>query len=256
MTVLRTTPRLTTVFGAIMLFSGCAEGARTVDGECKDMFGAEVCTWGTIAGDDVVEFGATVPLASIEGAPADAEMVFPPMSVAVVRLPEEVREVTGFDHLGINWEAHGHPPGLFMTPHFDFHFYTMSPTEIAAIDCSNLEKPASLPNAYALPDLEIPGMGTLVGICIPAMGMHSMREDELDKTDLFGASMLVGYYDQSPMSLEPMISRAKLQEHQSFVMDVPTVPDVGEVTAWPTGFEAVYDEAAEAYRFVFRTARE
>ncbi len=69
--------------------------------------------------------GATVPLASIEGAPADADMVFPPVLVAVVRLPEEVREVTGFDHLGINWEAHGHPPALFMAPQFDFHFYTM-----------------------------------------------------------------------------------------------------------------------------------
>lgn len=256
MTVFRTTLRLTAVFGPIVLLSGCAEGARTVDGECEDVFGAEVCTWGTISGDDVVEFGATVAIASIDAAPADAELAFPPVLVAAVRLPEEVREATGFDHLGINWEAHGHPPALFMTPHFDFHFYAMSPTEIAAVDCSNLEKPTSLPNGYALPDLEIPDVGTLVGICVPAMGMHSMREDELDKTDLFGASMLVGYYDQSVMSLEPMISRAKLQEHESFVMDVPAVPDAGEVTAWPTGFEAVYDDSAEAYRFVFRTARE
>ena len=83
-----------------------------------------------------------------------------------------------------------------------------------------------------------------------------MREDELEKTALFGASMLVGYYDQSLMSLEPMIARAKLQEHQSFVMEVPAVPDVGEVTAWPTGFEAVYDEAVEAHRFVFKTVEE
>ena len=34
-------------------------------------------------------------------------MVFPPPLIAAVRLPAEVREATGFDHLGINWEASG-----------------------------------------------------------------------------------------------------------------------------------------------------
>jgi hypothetical protein len=256
MTILPTLLNRAAIVSLIATVSGCAEGPRTVDGECKDMFGADVCTWGTVSGDEVVEFGATIPLAAIEGAPADAEMVFPPLLVAAVRLPAEVREATGFDHLGINWEAQGHPPALFMTPHFDFHFYTVSPAEIAAVDCSNLEKPASLPNGYALPDLDIPGLGTLVGICVPAMGMHSMPEAEVDDTDLFGASMLVGYYEQSLISVEPMISRAKLEEVQSFVMDVPAVPNAGAVTSWPTGFEAVYDESAEAYRFVFRTTGE
>ncbi len=256
MTLLNPSLNRAAIIGLIVVASGCSERPRMVEGECQDMFGADVCTWGTISGDEVVEFGATIPLAAIEGAPADAEFAFPPVLVAAVRLPAEVREATGVDHLGINWEAHGHPPALFMTPHFDFHFFTLSPAEIAAVDCSDLEKPASLPSGYTLPDMEIPDLGTLVGLCVPAMGMHAMLEAELDDTDLFGASMIVGYYQQSLISVEPMISQAKLEARQSFVMDVPAVPDAGVVTAWPTGFEAVYDESAEAYRFVFRTTRE
>lgn len=254
MTILHRLLSRAAIFGLIVTVSGCAEGLRTVDGECQDMFGADVCTWGTLSGDEVVEFGATIPLAAIEGAPAEAELVWPPvMAAAAVRFPEEVRQATGFDHLGINWEPHGHPPALFMTPHFDFHFYSLTPAEIAAVDCSNVEKPASLPSGYALPDIEIPDLGTLVGICVPAMGMHAMPETEIDDTELFGASMLVGYYQQSLISVEPMISQAKLEARQSFEMEVPAVPSTGPVTAWPTGFEAVYDESAEAYRFVFRT---
>ena len=56
---------------------------------------------------------------------------------------------TGFDHLSVNWEAHGHPPALFLTPHFDFHFYTVAPDRVAAIDCADLRKPAQLPTQYS-----------------------------------------------------------------------------------------------------------
>ncbi len=242
------------LIGATLGLAGCAEPVRTIDGECKDVFGANVCTWGTLTGDAVVEFGATVPIASIEGAPADAPMAFPPPLIAAVRFPPEIRAATGFDHLGINWEAHGHPPETWLTPHFDFHFYSVSPSEIAAVDCTTLDKPASLPGGYTLPDMDIEGLGMLVGLCVPGMGMHAAPEDELDDTEIFEATMIVGYYDESLISVEPMITRAKLEQQQDFALAVPEVPDAGAVTVWPTGFEATWDEGAQAYRFVFRTA--
>ena len=149
-------------------------------------------------------------------------MVFPPPFAAVVPLPAEVKEATGFDHLAVNWEHGGHHPALFMTPHFDFHFYTISPDQAAAITCEDLSKPAALADRYALPDLTIPGLGELVGACVPTMGMHSMPADELEETDLFGATMIVGYYAGEIIFLEPMIARAKLLEAQGFPMTVPT----------------------------------
>lgn len=242
----------------IVVLAGCARESapapRTALGECGDVFGGQVCTWGTVAGTDVVEFGATIPMATINGAPAEGEMVWPPQPIAVLRLPDEVRTATGFDHLSMNWEPHGHPPALFLTPHFDFHFFSQTPEAIAAIDCADLEKPAAAPAGYVLPDIDIPGMGTLIGLCVPLMGMHAMRTDQLEETDLFGGTMIVGYYDEALISVEPMISQAMLRQARSFTLDVPQVPDAGVVTEWPGGFQAVFDEATQAYRFVFRTA--
>jgi len=228
---------------------------RMVQGDCSTVYGGEVCTWGKMSGSDVAEFGATIPLSTIENAPLEGEMTFPPVALARIPLPPEVARATGVDHLGVNWEMHGHPPGTFLTPHFDFHFYTASGQEIEAIDCSDTSKPASLPADYVLPDLEIPGMGTLVGVCVPQMGMHAIRAEEVNASELFGASLIVGYYGGQVVFVEPMIARDKLLGRESFQLDVPAVNDAGDSVSWPTGFAAVYDEEAQSYQFVFSVPR-
>jgi len=245
---------LTSVAAAALTVSLAAfasHAEHTVHGECQSVYDGDVCTWGTMAGDRIVDFGATVPLATVENAPAEAPMVFPPQFVGVVALPAEIAAATGFNHVGVNWEPHGHPPALFLTPHFDFHFYTIAPEQVAQIDCVDVRKPTNVPATYTLPDEEIPGLGTLVGLCVPNMGMHAMLRTEIDDTVPFGASMILGYYQQKFIFLEPMISQAKLREQRSFAMEVPAVANPGAHVKWPTRFEATYDEAAHAYRFRF-----
>ena len=241
-----------TVGLVIVGLAACGGGEQVVEGDCQTVFESDLCTWGTMTGGNVTAFGATVPVAFVENAPVDGEMVFPPPFVAVVALPEEVQAATGFDHLGVNWELFGHPPETWLTPHFDFHFYTITPGSVQAIDCSNLNKPAELPAEYALPDLEIPEMGlTLVGACVPTMGMHSAKVSEVAVTDPFETSMLVGYYEEDLIFLEPMIAKAKLLLEESFPMQVPAVPNAAANVKWPTTFEAVYDAESRSYRFVF-----
>ncbi len=92
--------------------NGCGGSVETIDGECGSLYDGEVCTWATLSGDEVVEFGATVPVRAIESAPLDLEMVWPPQPIAIIPLPEEVTQAIGFNHLMINWEHHGHPPAL------------------------------------------------------------------------------------------------------------------------------------------------
>ncbi|GMQ82536.1 MAG: DUF5602 domain-containing protein [Rhodothermia bacterium] len=222
-----------------------------VEGECLSVYGGELCTWGVTVGENVVEFGANIPLSAIQNAPLDDEMVFPPVTLARIPLPSKVSTGTGIDHLGINWEAHGHPPGPYLTPHFDFHFNTVSIEAIEAIDCADVSKPDVLPAGYVLPDIEAPGLGNLVGLCVPDMGMHAMSEVEMSAEDLFGASMIVGYYAQDVIFVEPMIARDKLLEEESFELDVPAVENPGENVVWPSSFEAVYDNESQSYRFTF-----
>ena len=255
----RISPRLALAPGLAVLLAGlvaCESETRLAEGECRDAYGSDVCTWAQFQGDELLEFGATIPLASIEGAPSEGEFVWPPPHVAKIRLPEEVKATAGFDHLMINWEVHGHPPALFLTPHFDFHFFTISLAEAEAIDCSDLTKPAELATGYALPDMEIPGVGELIGLCVPTMGMHSMLEAEMEQADPFDASMIVGYYRGELVFIEPMISRMALLQEEGFSVDIPAIANVPAQVSLPASFQADYDEANSQYRFVFGFASE
>jgi hypothetical protein len=224
---------------------------QVVQGECRPVNGDDVCVWGETSGNALVAFGATVPLRSVEDAPDDAPMVWPPVSLAEIPLPEAVSSATGFKLLTVYWEPHGHPPGPYLVPHFDFHFNTISADELSAIDCADSTKPALLPTAYELPDMNIPELGTLIGLCVPQMGMHALLGAELHGTTLFQKTMIVGYYHGRPIFVEPMITRATLLERRSFSMDMPEVPDRPASVRYPTTFRADYDSTAQAYKFVF-----
>lgn len=246
------------VAGLVVALYGCASQTSTseVAGECQEAFGADVCTWATMEGDAVVEMGATIPLASIEGAADDAPFTWPPTLGAAVDMPETAFQQNGVSHLTMFWESMGHPPAAFAVPHFDFHFYLISSDERLAIDCSRLTKPSELPEGYSLPDQQLPpelveitGVETLVGVCVPEMGMHSLVTAEIESPDPFDGTMVIGYYEGEPIFVEPMISRSFLLERRSFDLTVPAVP--GLEGKQPTKFRADYDEEQDAYQFTF-----
>ena len=244
----------TGAMSAIVLLAGCAAapGTRTVEGECADAYGANVCSWATL--DDaggVIEFGATVGLATAEGAPHDMEMAWPPVASAIVRMPAELIAATGIDHLTVYWEPHGHPPGAYLTPHFDFHFYNLSIGAREAIDCADLTKPAAIPADYGLVDIEIPDLGMLVGLCVPEMGMHALLASELESDEIFDGTMVIGYYQGAPIFFEPMIARDLLVRRQSFELPMPVVSGLPEGVRYPQRFRAEYDAETDAYRFIF-----
>lgn len=227
-----------------------------VKGACAEVFGAQVCTSATMQGDQVVDVRATIPLASIENAPNEMPEAWPPVAAARLASPASALGRSGIHELTMYWEAHGHPPGPYLTPHFDFHFYLESPAAVAAIDCKDLSKPAAMPAGYTLPDVDLPpemaqvvGTPTLVGLCVPQMGMHALPTAELESGKLFTGDMLVGYYAGRPIFLEPMLTKALLMKKASFSYPIPTVP--GLTGPHPTAFRADWDAKAQAYHFVW-----
>ena len=237
--------------GLLLFALGACGGRQAIPGECGSVHGAEICVWGESSGGEIVSFGATVPISAIEDAPAEAAMAWPPVANAVLELPEAVRNETGFHLLTVFWEAHGHPPGPYLTPHFDFHFYSITGEELQAIDCVDVSKPAAIPAGYTLPDVNIPEIGDLPGLCVPAMGMHSLPTEEMESQSPFEKTLVVGYYGGQSIFMEPMLTQASLLERQSFSLEVPTVPGQPSGVRYPTSFQAEYDEYAQAYRFVF-----
>ena len=242
---------------AAAALSACAKDTPivTVNGECADVFRAQVCTWARTQGDSVLDVGAVVPIASIENSPADAAMVWPPAAAASLALPASVQQKTGLTQLTMYWEGMGHPPGPYLTPHYDFHFYTVAPQERTAMDCADLTKPSALPAAYSLPDVQLPppmakmtGVGTLVGLCVPQMGMHAVPAAALADTNAIRGTMVIGYYKGKTIFVEPMLSRAMLLEKKGFDLPMPTIP--GMTGNYPHAFRAEYSEQLKAYRFV------
>lgn len=224
---------------------------RIVQGACQPAFGGEVCAWDRMSDTTLTAFGATVPMRAIDSAPAEAPMVWPPVAAATIPLSQAARSATGFDNITMYWEAHGHPPAPYLVPHFDFHFNTISNADIQAIDCADSTKPAQLPAGYELPDVAIPDMGTLIGLCVPSMGMHALPASELSSTTPFEKTMIVGYYAAHPIFVEPMITRSTLDARQNFTLAIPAVPDGPANVRYPTTFTAEYDSTAQAYHFVF-----
>ena len=258
------TQRLVLLLTGLALSGACADAPpaeeasddtpaalQVVEGSCGDVYGSSVCTWAKVDGDRIVEIGANVPLAVAHNAPPDQEMSWPPLVAALVAMPEIVQQQLGVHDLKIYWEAHGHPPGPYLVPHFDFHFYTAPAAEIEAIDCASTTKPADVPAGYALPDIEIPEVGTLIGLCVPHMGMHALLETEMASSEAFTGTMVVGYYEGVPIHFEPMITKDLLLAEETFPLDMPTIPGLPAGVTVPTHFEAVYDESEAMYRFVF-----
>ena len=225
-----------------------------ISGECETAFGGQLCSWARAQGSNVIDVGVTVPITAIEGTPANHEMAWPPVANAALNVPQA--SVTGLTEFTFFWEPMGHPPKPMETPHFDFHFYLIPPAEREAITCNELDKPAQLPAGYELPDEKLPddvakaiGVSTLVGVCIPKMGMHALQTSELTATEPMRGTMVVGYYKQKPIFIEPMISKTMLLEKRSFELPIPQIP--GFNGTHPTVFRADYDAVANAYRFTF-----
>lgn len=176
-------------------------------------------------------------------------MVWPPVAAVEVRLTDAVRSATGFDNLTLYWEPQSHPPGPFFAPHFDFHFNTATAADLRVIDCADSTKPATPPAGYELPDVTVPQIGTLTGLCVAGMGMHAMPSSQMSGATPFQQAMIVGYYHGQPIFVEPMVARATLLERRGFELEVPAVANRPAGARYPTRFRAQYDSTAQAYRF-------
>ena len=134
-------------------------------------------------------------------------------------LHQKAKELTPYDHICINWNAHGHEPaGLYDIPHFDFHFYRMSLTEQIAIPPYNLAPTLfdNDPPAGYMPDLYFHGPGG-----VPKMGAHWI---DLLTPELYGQpftyTFIYGSYNGKVTFNEPMITMATIQGGNTIHKDI------------------------------------
>jgi hypothetical protein len=90
---------------------------------------------------------------------------------------------------------------------------------------------------------------TMIGLCVPKMGMHAVPTADIERKEPITASMVVGYIIGKPIFVEPMISKATLMKKASFDLPMSAIP--GQTGGQPSNFHAEYDAQKQEYRLIF-----
>ena len=164
----------------------------------------------------------------------------------VLQLPEG--NATPFRHVLVNWNPGGHePPGIYDTPHFDFHFYVIDDAERRAIDPADPEyqrkaerKPAAevIPQRYVMP----------APLAFARMGVHWVdpASPELNGKP-FTATFIYGSWDGKVIFGEPMITKAYLETKPQFSAELPA-PARDDAGYYPKRYSVRWDAATKEYR--------
>jgi hypothetical protein len=163
--------------------------------------------------------------------------------------------ITPFNHVGMGWNPNGHEPEMFYgKPHFDFHFYMMTPAAVAAIPpyevdslkFKNWPAPAYFPPAYFNP-----------GGGVPQMGAHWVDATSGEFNGLgFTQTFIYGSYDGKVTFYEPMITLEFLKNTGNFERGIPQPAKFQKSGYYPTKLKVVkHDGLTEIIldAFVYRT---
>lgn len=212
---------------ATLLFS-CKKNedkAGTFAGPDASLFQGKGKSWVILDGSgNVQQLGISIDDAALNSLPATGDE-----SEVTLALNPAAKAATPFDHIEVGWNPNGHEPaGIYDKPHFDFHFYMVSETEVeAAIDNAKLNAD---PAADYLPQNYVPGPP------VPQMGKHfiDVTSPELNG-QLFTQTFIYGTYDSKVTFYEPMITLSFLnQTATSFERTIPQPAKFSKAGNYPT----------------------
>ena len=195
------------------------------------------------------------------------------MYVYLLALP--ARGAAPYRFVAFDWNPNGHvPAGVYDTPHFDFHFWTASEEERAAIVPTNPDfarLAARLPVDAARPPFYVvaapPGTPP-EAVAVPEMGVHwaAMRSPELQPPGSpqhrpFTTTMLWGSWNGRFTFIEPMITRAYLMAKKKAtdpavrdeILPLSMPAQVGTAGYYPGAYRITWDAQAREYRIALTT---
>jgi hypothetical protein len=155
-------------------------------------------------------------------------------------LPKEAA-ATGFDHIGLDWNPHGHPPkGVYDKPHFDVHFYHSTQAELKKITATGTDltrcnkRPAAkyLPAGYIMPP----------DTAVAQMGAHAIDAGtpELNGQP-FTHTLVYGYYDGKVNFIEPMVTKEFLESKTNVTVAIKQPMVYQKRGYYPTSYSIRYD---------------
>lgn len=201
----------------------------------------------TATGGAPVELGIALTPGALQGLPAHAMM-----TETVLPLPAGA-SIAPYTHAVLNWNPMGHePPGIYDTPHFDFHFYALDRSIQAAITCAGDDHAVCL--APVDPSL-VPAdyVGGPEGV--PTMGWHWVdpRSPEFNGQP-FTSTYIYGYYGGRLTFVEPMVTRELLLSGRTFESSVRLPSRVSSAGYYPGGY-SVFVAGDGTHRVALRDLR-
>jgi hypothetical protein len=210
-------------------------------GDVALMGNGTVRSWVDIGPDGKPKaLGLTFNDAALENLPEQGQNGMEPEWI--IKVPKQAA-ATPFDHIAINWNPHGHEPkGIYDVPHFDFHFYMISPPERGQItlegnDLKVCQKPipkAELPKDYIYaPKTEIKYMGAHYA---------DLTSPEFNGKP-FTSTFIYGGYGGRLVFIEPMTTMATIQTHETLIQQVKLPAKVAKPGYYPQRYVIKYDPA-------------
>lgn len=166
-----------------------------------------------------------------------------------------------FEHVGFDWNPHGHePPGIYTLPHFDFHFHMLPESTVTSIPGG--------PATFSIPDDQMPagyirapaidtdGDGEPdTPAMVPNMGEHLVNPASPEfQGETFTHTHIYGAYDPDDDGtgrlhfMEPMITVDFFEEQNSEVRTSIGMPSTFEESGvYPTEYVVRYLPDQDGY---------
>ncbi len=210
-----------------------------------------------------VSIGVAMSDAALTNLPTHVPGPGPSAAMLSLPLPTDA-PATGFDHIMLDWNPAGHEPdNVYTHPHFDFHFYNITPAEVMAMMPSDpqwAQKAGALPAAAYVPSGYV-AASVLANVpaavaAVPMMGLHWLdtASPELQAPPAhhpFTETFIYGSYDGKFIFIEPMITKAYIESLKGtpgMTRAVGTAALVAKAGYYPAAYSIKYDGAAKEYR--------
>jgi Domain of unknown function (DUF5602) len=232
--------------GALCFATACSDSTNPRDVELK---GTPVPIGNGTARTFVVETGSAQPSAigielsttALDGLPADMAQWSLPMPAGLSTPP--------WDHVMINWNPQGHEPtAIYGLPHFDFHFYTITPDEQMQI--------AGGPDNTPVPTQNVPQDYSSQVMSVPMMGVHwaDTQSPEFHGST-FDRTFIYGFYQGNMVFVEPMVTRAMLTSKPNATAPVKQPQSYQKSGFYPDQYSVRYDAASNTVRITLESLR-
>jgi hypothetical protein len=239
-------PHATSASSSALLDPAKTATLKTIVGETQPLGNGIARSWVTMDPDGKpTAIGVTLSETALSGLPPSLTpgLIW---TETLLHLPPEA-SVTGFHHIGLNWNPKGHDPeGVYTLPHFDVHFYLISPAERERITArgDDLEKCRKALPAEFVPEGHVLAPGSEE----PGMGVHWVEPTSHEfHGKPFTHTFIYGSYDGRMIFLEPMMTKAFLETKPDITLPIKVPAKYQKPGYYPTRYSVKYSAVSNEY---------